>query len=53
MTISQGLSKYQLHLVGIQEARWEDGGKVPAGEHTFSYENRIENHQLGRGFFCA
>jgi hypothetical protein len=29
MTISRELSKYKLHLVGVQEARFEGGGAKP------------------------
>jgi hypothetical protein len=32
MTVSRELSRYRLHLVGVQEVRWEGSGTVPAGE---------------------
>jgi hypothetical protein len=32
MTVSRELARYKLHLVGMQEARWEGGGIEPAGE---------------------
>jgi hypothetical protein len=35
--VSKELSKYKLHLVGVQEVRLEDGGTEPAGEYTFFY----------------
>jgi hypothetical protein len=35
LTLSRELSKRKLHLVGVQEVRWEGSGTVPAGEHTF------------------
>jgi hypothetical protein len=42
---------YKLDLVGVQEVRREGGGTRPAGEYTFFYEKRKENHELGTGFF--
>jgi hypothetical protein len=35
----------------VQEVRWEGGGTEPVGEYTFFYGKRIENHELGTGFF--
>jgi hypothetical protein len=52
MTVSRELSKYRLDLVGVQEVRWEGGGTEAAGEYTFFYGNRNENHELGTGFLC-
>jgi hypothetical protein len=37
--------------VGVQEVRWEGSGTVPAGEYTFFYAKRNENHKFGTGFF--
>jgi hypothetical protein len=51
MTISWGLSKCKLDLVGVQEVRWEDGGTEPAGEYTFFYGKENENRELGTGSF--
>jgi hypothetical protein len=36
--------------VGVQEVRWEGGGTEPAGEYTFFYGKRNENHELGTSF---
>jgi hypothetical protein len=40
MSVLRELLKYKLHLVGVQEVRWE-----PVGEYTFSMEKgmRIMN----------
>jgi hypothetical protein len=35
MTVADEISKYKLDLVGIQEVRWDRGGREPAGEYTF------------------
>jgi hypothetical protein len=53
MTVSRELSKYKLHLVRVQEVRWEGGSIEPAGEYTFFYGKRNKNYELGTGFFCA
>jgi hypothetical protein len=37
MTVSKELSRYRLHLVVVQEVRWEGSGTVPEGEYTFFY----------------
>jgi hypothetical protein len=44
MTVSRELSRYKLHLVGVQEVRWEGDGTEPAGEYTFFYGKGNENH---------
>jgi hypothetical protein len=46
MTVVKELSKHKLDLVQLQ-VRWDRGGTEPAGECTFFYGNRNENHELG------
>jgi hypothetical protein len=53
MAVSRELSRYRLHLVGMQEVRWERSGTVPAGEYIFLYGKGNENHELGTEFFCT
>jgi hypothetical protein len=45
VTVSTELSKYKLHLVGVQEVRWEGSGTEQAGEYIFFYGKamRIKN----------
>jgi hypothetical protein len=52
MTVSKELSKYKLHLVGVQEVRWEGGGTKPVREYKFFYGKGNENHELGTSFLC-
>jgi hypothetical protein len=33
----EGISKYKLHLVGVQEVIWDGGGTEPTGQYTFFY----------------
>jgi hypothetical protein len=51
VTVSKGLSKYKLGLLGLQEVRWEGSGTEPAGEYTFFYRKGDKNHKLGTVFF--
>jgi hypothetical protein len=37
MTGAKEISKYKLHLVGVQEVRLDGGGTEPAGQYTFFY----------------
>jgi hypothetical protein len=50
-TVSGELVKNKLHLVGVQEVRWDKGGTEPAGDYTFFYGNGNADHHLGTGFF--
>jgi hypothetical protein len=36
MTVAREISNYKLDLVGVQEVRWDRGGK-PAGKFTVFY----------------
>jgi hypothetical protein len=48
--VAEEISKYKLDLVGVQEVRWDGGGTEPAGEYTFFYGKRNENHELSTDF---
>ena len=42
------LARYNLYFVGVQEASWEKGGTVRAGDYTFFYmekETKIINRE--------
>jgi hypothetical protein len=45
MTDSRELARYKLHLVGVQEVRWEGGGTEPEGKYTFFYGKGNKNHK--------
>jgi len=40
------LARYKLHLVGVQEVRWDKGGTVRAGDYNFFYKKGNKNHKL-------
>jgi hypothetical protein len=48
--VGEEISKYKLHLVGVQEIRWDRGGTEPAGKCTFFYGKGNGNHELSKGF---
>jgi hypothetical protein len=35
--VAEEISKYNLDLVVVQDARWDRGGTEPAGKYTFFY----------------
>jgi len=37
--------------MGVQEVRWDKGGKLRAGDCNFLYGKGNKHHQLGTGFF--
>jgi len=39
-TIARDLAKYKLHLVGVQEIRWDEGGTVRAGAYNFLWKRK-------------
>ena len=45
------LVRYKLYLVGVQEVRWDRGGRVRGGVYNFFYGKRNENNQIGTGVF--
>jgi hypothetical protein len=49
-TISRKLAKYKLHLVGVQEVRWDKGDTEPADDYTFFCGNGMLIFTLGQDF---
>jgi hypothetical protein len=50
MTVSRELAIY-VRFIG--SAGGQMGGTKPAGEYSFLYGKRNENHELGTGFFLG
>jgi hypothetical protein len=48
--ISRELPEYKLHLVEVQDVRWDKGGAEPA-DYTFFHRNGNAGHHLGAGYF--
>jgi hypothetical protein len=51
-TAESKLGNYTLHLVGVQQVRWEKGGTERAENYIFFYGEGSEDHQFGKGFFA-
>jgi hypothetical protein len=45
------MAKYKLNVVAVPGVRCVEGGSQPAGDCTFFYGNRNDNHPLQTGFF--
>jgi hypothetical protein len=45
MAAARELTRYKLGLVGVQEVRWDKEGTIEAGDYSFFYGKRNENHQ--------
>jgi hypothetical protein len=43
-------SKYKLHLVGVQEVRWDRDGTEPTGKYTSFYGKGNDNHYMVQVF---
>jgi hypothetical protein len=48
--VGEGISKYKLDVVGVQEVRWDRGGTEPSGHYTFFHGKGEQNHELHTGF---
>jgi hypothetical protein len=43
-TAAVQLAKYNLHLVSVQDVKWEKGGSQPTDDYTFFHGNVTVNH---------
>jgi hypothetical protein len=50
-TAQKDIANFKLDLVGVLEVRWYRCGTEPAGNNTFLYGKRNENHESWTGFF--
>jgi hypothetical protein len=49
LTIAKELTKYKLHLLGVQKVT-QDRRRTEPTEYTFFYVKKEENRELGIGF---
>jgi len=47
---SQGLARYNLDLVCVEEVNVDKGGTERLGNYIYFYGKRSEKHQFGTGF---
>jgi hypothetical protein len=52
-TVARELSKYKLHLVGVQEVRLDKGDKVTAGDYIIFLWKRKRKQSIGNRFCCT
>jgi len=50
---SRELARNKLHLVGVQEDRWDKGGTVRAGDYKFILWKRRRKSSIGKRIFCT
>jgi hypothetical protein len=48
--VPKELGGFKLHVVGVQEVRWDNGDSVTAWVYDFFYGKGNETHQFGTGF---